>query len=206
MNCRAWKDWDSNELERSGAKHTSLFHTAILIAEADDLPQIETNSMNQVVIGENKGVGGAEWKETLGEICNSESDAEDQFCEWYGSWSGKTIVGNEDETTDKRVIRVEENQVMVMRPEVDRPWVCLSFHAATPKAVEAEEIDLFVARKPILGSMMGQIDDVAKWRSAMVKGKGPNSFFVMSPETWLQNAFALLCALVDLVVVCVGVS
>ena len=51
--------------------------------------------------------GGAGWKETLGEICNSESDAGDQFCEWYGPRSGETMVGNEDETTDKRVVRIE---------------------------------------------------------------------------------------------------
>jgi len=54
------------------------------------------------------GAEGAEWNETLVEICNSESDTGDQFSEWYGPRSSKIMVENEDETTDKRVVRIEE--------------------------------------------------------------------------------------------------
>jgi len=50
--------------------------------------------------------GECEWEETLGECCNSELDSRDRLCECYEPRSGKTMVGNEDETTDKRVIHV----------------------------------------------------------------------------------------------------
>lgn len=109
------------------------------------------------------GAGGAEWKEALGEICISESDAGGQFREWYGPRSGEIMVGNEDETTDKRVVRIEERLGDGDGLEAGRPWACLSFHAVTQKAVEAEEVDLFVASKPVLRSNMMQIVEVAKW-------------------------------------------